>query len=164
MSEILKRSKNKRKDSAKYKYVSFNFNSSNMTIISCIFGVVSLFIGLFYSTDIYRKFNNLPEDRNELMPIKSYSISIDESCLLKVEIDIQAISKSTFKNLFRNLNVLVKSKKETFQISTNNADYTSRMAQHYYFSKQIDIKDNFSVTLRLFDNPISTSQHFLCKT
>lgn len=166
MSSILKKEKKKKVEADRSVFV-FNFQSINIHVFSLVLLIVSLFIGYIYCDDKYYQFNQLPDDRNELMPIKSMNLSVDSKCVLKVEIEIKSIIKQTFLNLFKNINVQViengQSQSEKFIISTQFSDSVQSSDKYFCFSKKLNNFHNFTAQIHLFAEPISKKYEFSCQ-
>lgn len=165
MSNILQKSK-KKKIEANHSTFVFNFQSINIYVFFSILFVVSLFIGYIYSDDKYCHFNQLPDDRNELTPIKSINLSVNNKCVLKTEIEIESIITQTFSNLFRNVNVNIieenQKMTEKLIISTENADSVTKSNKYFCFYKKISEYHDFTAQVYLFSEPISKKYKFSC--
>lgn len=165
MSTIIIKTKHKKIETDKSLFI-FNFNSINIHVFSVVLFVICLFFGYIYYDDKYCQFNQLPDDRNELMPVKQMNLSISTECILKTEIKIQSIAKQTFSNLFQNINVRILEKGQSHSdhsaISTKNADSVISTSQSFCFSKKLRDHHNFTAQIHLFDEPIGKKYTFSC--
>ena len=84
----------------------FKFCTKWPTIL-CIL-IITGIVGYFNQTDIYDKLNALPDDRNELTPIKNIEFSqIGNSNFFNFNLTVKCALKETKDNFFRSMKFLV---------------------------------------------------------
>lgn len=141
--------------------ITINFGKINQYIVLIIVFLVSLIIGISGSTDIYEKFNRLPDDRNELTPIKRMDVSIINGNSLFVHVQYEAITHLTIENLYNNIKARVDYKNISFFISASNAESSKPQSNYFEFTYKLPAyENNISVQLFLIDTPISKVYFF----
>ena len=114
--------------------ITINFGQINQYIFWIIIFFIALIIGKSSYTDVYDKFNQLPDDRNELTPIKKMIASIVNGSELYVRVSFDAITRLTIENLLQNINARVEYEDISFTISSKNSDSKSIQSDFFEFS------------------------------
>lgn len=143
--------------------ISINFGRINQYIVLLVAFVISLIIGINGSTDVYERFNKLPDDRNELTPIKRIDVSMINGSTLFVHVQYDAIAKLTVTNLYSNINARIKFENISFTISSASTDakLPSPESNFFEFTYQLPVFDSkLSVQIFLIDMPITKVYDF----
>lgn len=163
MSSIIPKPKRKNIEGDHYSF-TFNFQNVNIHIATIVFFIISLLISYIYYDDKYYQFNQLPENRNEIMPINSINLSVNDECVIKAEFVIKYISKQTFTNLYQNINIKISGNNigQSSIISVDNSDSVSSSSHCFCFYKKLTEYHNFAAQTRLFNEPIGEKYIFSC--
>ncbi|KAK8899476.1 hypothetical protein M9Y10_001792 [Tritrichomonas musculus] len=141
--------------------ITINFGQINQYIFWIIIFFIALIIGKSSYTDVYDKFNQLPDDRNELTPIKKMIASIVNGSELYVRVSFDAITRLTIENLLQNINARVEYEDISFTISSKNSDSKTIQSDFFEFSYKLPYYGtNVSLQLFLIDTPINAVQFF----
>lgn len=135
--------------------ITIDFGKFNKPLVIITSLLIALAIGYFNQTDLYDKLNKLPQNRNELTPIKSLHAEIVNGSTLYAKVGIDAISEVTFDNLFRNIHVNVSASGISFLISAATAEMSNRLEKGYEFTSLLPVNGSVSLQFWLFNTPIS---------
>lgn len=135
--------------------ITIDFGKLNKKMVIIVSFLVALIIGYFNQTDLYNKLNKLPQNRNELTPIKSLHAEIVNGNTLYAKVDVDAISEITLDNIFRNLYVNVSANGASFLFSAETSGKSNRHRDGYDFTALLPVNGNVSLQFWLFNAPIN---------
>lgn len=135
--------------------ITIDFGKVNKPLVLTISFIIALIIGYFNQTDLYNKLNKLPQDRNELTPIKSLHAEIVNGSTLYAKVGVDAISEITFDNLFRNLRVNITGDGLTLSVSAASADTSNRLEHGFEFTSLLPVNGRVTLQFCLFNAPIN---------
>ncbi|OHT12581.1 hypothetical protein TRFO_03588 [Tritrichomonas foetus] len=139
---------------------TFNFSKINKPLAIVIGFVLCLIVGYYNQTDIYDQLNKLPENRNELTPIRQISVSVEGS-KLRVDISLHAVIYLTRDNLYENIKAHISAGNETYKVGAGDTPDPKRETDFFSFSYNISFKGNVFVQLFLHDTPITEKREFI---
>lgn len=127
-------------DLAKYKYWILG--------ISIAFALI---IGIVESTTEFYLLNSLPEERDELFPIKDQTMYMINSTHIHGELTIDAVEKVTYDNLFSNIKIVMQLINVSIIIDHNSGIYTRKNKQKIEITAEVPIIGEFFAQFALFN-------------
>lgn len=153
--------------------LSYYFDQNNMKTFRCncgyfskpfifvFFFVIALVVGLNNRTDMYKRLNALPEDRNELTTFKRSEVIFKPGNTFIVDLKFDAIIPETFENLKKNLKLLIHSDIGTITVKYENGILKNADKNSIHFEAVCPfIGDNIRVVLCLNNYPIVKEQTY----
>ena len=138
---------------------TIDFGKINKALGLSIVFIISLIVGLFNHTDIYDRLNELPEDRNELTPIKEMKIEVSDKILVKISYD--AISALTGQNFLNNIHAVLTNDLVWMNISFTESSIHIQKKGYFEFGyTDNQFIGNTSIQLFLFNQPINEKKFF----
>jgi hypothetical protein len=117
---------------------------------------LALVIGYFNQTTLYRDLNLLPQDRDELLPIRATSTMVVNETVVVIRVIVKAIVRLTFTNIYDHLTVWVRNEAGvSFVFGAKEADRAEQGTDFFEFSKDLLIAGDFIAQFYFFDTPFN---------